>query len=257
MPDEVSQQTLEGTMDRALLLLRAISTNAGIRRAMAECGYDKAEQRIGWRLLCRASGMFKVELPVSQDEEARAAIAECDAADEPLFHRVHAALEHHYPEQDKFVFTDLNPGRGPESVLAIATFLDRLDALESSPKREATREDDQAAIALLAKRKIDPEQRQYLRALVETAQMADFPVEPEPANVTAEQREEALRELRAWYKDWSETAHAVIARRDHLILMGLAQRKRSVRNEPAKPNGAKSNEEGAPDASAVTATPEP
>jgi hypothetical protein len=193
-----------------------------------------------------------VKLPVSDDEEARAAIAECDAIDESLFRRAHAALDHHHPEQDKFVFADLTPGRGAQAVLSVGIFLDRIDALESSPDREATREEDQAAVALLAKRNIGPEQRLYLRDLVETAQMAEFPVEFEPANVTAEEREEALRELRAWYKDWSETARAVIARRDHLILMGLAHRKRPARDGSVEEAADDDSEEGAQDTPAVT-----
>ena len=40
-------------------------------------------------------------------------------------------------------------------------------------------------------------------------------------------RLEALRALRAWYIDWAETARVVLTRRDHLIRVGLATRKRS------------------------------
>lgn len=46
-------------------------------------------------------------------------------------------------------------------------------------------------------------------------------------------RLEGLRALRAWFDDWSETARTVVARRDYLIRLGLAKRKKSV--TPAKP----------------------
>jgi len=39
------------------------------------------------------------------------------------------------------------------------------------------------------------------------------------------ERNHALHELYLWYKDWSETAHAVIKKRAHLITLGLAKRK--------------------------------
>ena len=67
-----------------------------------------------------------------------------------------------------------------------------------------------------------------------------------------EEREEALRELRAWYKDWSETARAVIGRRDHLILMGLAHRKRSARKGSVEEAANGDSEEGAQDTPTVT-----
>ncbi len=38
--------------------------------------------------------------------------------------------------------------------------------------------------------------------------------------------------LRAWYEDWSETARAVITRRDHLIRLGLAKRKKAAKRSP-------------------------
>jgi hypothetical protein len=43
-----------------------------------------------------------------------------------------------YPDQDAFVFAGLEPSTGPGAVLSVATLLDRLDALESSPARGYT-----------------------------------------------------------------------------------------------------------------------
>jgi hypothetical protein len=48
-------------------------------------------------------------------------------------------------------------------------------------------------------------------------------------------RDQALRDLRAWYKDWAETARAVITRRDHLLLMGLGKRRSRGEEEPEAP----------------------
>ena len=50
------------------------------------------------------------------------------------------------------------------------------------------------------------------------------------------EQDEALRALRAWYRDWSETARAVIRRRDHLLMLGLSQRK-STRGDDEEGEG--------------------
>jgi len=81
------------------------------------------------------------------DAAARAAITEIDAWDEPGFRRVGAALGRLHPEQHAFVFDGLTAARGQGSLVSVTTLLDRLDALDSAPDREATREVDHAAEA--------------------------------------------------------------------------------------------------------------
>jgi hypothetical protein len=191
---------------------------------MFGCGYTEQEHSHAWKLVLTTSGYTPAGFVAVDDEKVRAAIAELDAWDESGFRRVHAALERLHPEQDAFVFAGLDAAQGPGAVVSVATLLDRLDALESSPDRAATRDADRAAIATLTQRGIDASLRKYLRYVVTAAQTTTAPV-PVPATGAAEaDRQIALRELRAWHKDWAETAHAVIRRRDHLILMGLGKR---------------------------------
>jgi hypothetical protein len=218
------QQILEETPARAIRFLGAIATNRAIRTAMQQCGYTEEEHAHGWRLLMAASGYRTASFTSAEDDNTRAAIAELDAWDEPGFRRVHAALGRLHPDQDAFVFDRLEPAQGVGAVISVATLLDRLDALESSPDRAATRDADRAAIATLAKRGIDAELRAHLHALLKTAQTAKLPV-PSETEVPIADRHKALCDLRAWHKDWAETAHAVIRRRDQLILMGLAKRR--------------------------------
>lgn len=214
----------DDTPDRALPFLRAIATRVEIRAAMLAAGYTEEEQAHGWKLLLEAAGYVATPLPQIDDQKARAAITELDAWDEPGFRRIHAALSRLHPEQDAFVFAGLEPAQGIGAIVTVATLLDRLDALESSPDRAATREADKAALATLAQRGIDRTIRERLAELVLIAQSARAPEVPEPAPTTAA-RDAALLELRAWYRDWSETARAVIRRRDLLVLMGLARRR--------------------------------
>jgi hypothetical protein len=83
----------------------------------------------------------------------------------------------------------------------------------------------------------EPE-RKRLRQLITTAKSApdSAPETPQLAPNAAE-RLEALKDLRAWYDDWSEVAHAVVKRRDQLIRLGLAQRKTKKKNKSGGDEG--------------------
>jgi hypothetical protein len=220
------QIQLETTPERALPFLRAIATNQSIRYALLGAGYSDAEQAEGWKLLLAATGYAQQKPSPDADAAARRAITELDEWDETGFRRIHAALERHHPEQDAFVFAGLEPSRGPAAVIGVAKLLDRLDQLDKGNEAE------RAAIATITKRGITAELRAHLRSLLTVAQSVgpvDAPSAPDASTVTQQQ---ALEALYAWYKDWSETARAVIRRRDHLILMGLAKR-RSRKEEEA------------------------
>ncbi len=123
-------------------------------------------------------------------------------------------------------------------MVSVSKLVERLDALKDSPERAATREADNAALATLAQRGIDAALLTKLRELVAIAQMAE-PIESAATTAkNSESREQALRELLAWYKDWSETARVVIRRRDYRIMMGLSKRRQAEDPEPPAPSTA-------------------
>ena len=219
------QVLLETVPERALPFLRAIATNQQIRFTMAGAGYGEPEQAEGWRLLLGATGYAAQKLDVDADTEARHAINEIDNWDESGYRRIHAALERLHPAQDAFVFTGLEASTGPSAVLGVAKLLDRLDQLQKGTNA------DRAAIATLEKRGINTQMRTHLRSLVTVAQAAkpvELPTDPAPPDT----QQQALELLYAWYRDWSETARALIRRRDHLILMGLAKRRSHKEDDP-------------------------
>jgi hypothetical protein len=231
MSTEVSRQVLEETPGRAITLLRALGTSPAIRALLAANGYTPKDHEEGWNLLHKVSGYVPGEAgPVDDDTKARDAITELDAWDEQGFQRAHAALTRLHPAQDRYIFDGLAPAKGPEAVLRVALFLDRLDALEGGPDRKATRKADRAALETLETRGITKAERTRLRALVGVAQSSPrLPIIASTAASSVEKRTEALRELRAWYNDWASTARAVVTRRDYLIRLGLARRKRAIR----------------------------
>jgi hypothetical protein len=230
--DSPSRQVLDELPSRALKLLSTISKVPAIRGALAARGYSEQEHQEGWDLLLKVSGFPQKTPEATNDEEVSKAIAALDAWDEPNFRILRAALDRHHPAQGAFVFHNLEPSTGAGAVLSVATLLDRLDALEGAPERKATRKADHAALALLAKRGVDEAERKRLRELVQIAQR---PASAAPATEAADDGEQqaTFLKLYAWYSEWSETARALIKRRDHLIRMGLAKRKPAARKGKA------------------------
>ncbi|HEU4411791.1 MAG TPA: hypothetical protein VFS43_41505 [Polyangiaceae bacterium] len=227
---EASRTTLEATPAKVLTFLRAVGTSKAIRALIMARGYTAADHQEGWSLLHKVSGLHELERPEEIDEGVRDAINELDTWDEDGYRLVRAALTRKHPAQAEFVLSGLAPATGGAAVLSVKNLLDRLDALEKSPARKATRAEDRAALETLAKRGITPQERARLRALVNAAQTAAELRPDERADDDAAakaQRESDLVALRAWYVDWAETARVGVKRRDYLIRLGLGQRRRT------------------------------
>ena len=203
------------------------------RHARLPVSYTKAEHEAGWELLHRVSG-FKKPLPVvsASKGHVREAMVRLDGLDEGTLERVEAPLKRLHPEQHAFVCDGLAAAQGAGSVLTMKLLCDRLDALEGAPEREATRAADHAALATLEARGITKPFRAEVRGLVEIASsLSDSPPPPPAPSFPNAQQLEELNALRKWYVDWSQTARAVIVRRDWLIRLGLAKRKKSARRD--------------------------
>jgi hypothetical protein len=231
----VTRETLEATPGRMLPFLRAIGTSRAIRGLMMSVGYTAADHQKGWTLLHAVSGYSAGAELDDTDATVRDAIAAIDAYDEDFFRILRSALSHH-PEQAAFVLQGLSASVGPKSVLGVKQVLLRLDELEKGEDRKATRKADHAALATLAKRRIDEKERARLAALVADAESSggDEPAPTaEDATQTDEEHVRALTALRAWYEDWSEMARVAVKRRDYLIRMGLANRKGAKKTKAA------------------------
>jgi hypothetical protein len=233
-----SDTVLDEAPTRAIKLLGATSTNRAIRAAFAKRGYTQLVHEHGWQLALKASGYRRMTPIVFDSPEATSAIAEIDSWDEPTFRVARAALTGEFPEQCQLVFQDLQPQTGVAAVVSVTTFLDRLDVLENGKDRKATAKVDKAALAKLAARGITPAERARMRKLLGVAQGSSAEVPDaaassvDPAAEAAELRA-AKVELYTWYVEWREVAKADIKRRDHLIQLGIAQRKAPKKAAPA------------------------
>ncbi|MGE0328957.1 MAG: hypothetical protein AB7S68_41965, partial [Polyangiaceae bacterium] len=186
------------------------------------------------------SGFVMQEADAVIDADVRDAIAELDAWDEPAFKILSATLKRRFPEQHAFLLDGLAPSTGAEALLGIRLLLDRLDQMDKSSARKATRKQDAEALELLAERGIDGETRSRLRSLLSIAQRA-----AEPPPQSSEEKHaaelahvETLVSLREWFEEWSEIARACVSRRDYLIRMGLASRRSrsTAETEDAEPS---------------------
>lgn len=246
-----SRQVLEELPGRALKFTSAISKSRAIRAILAARGYTRAEHEKGKALLFEVAGFTLPDPEASEDPAVAEATAELDACDETCFRLIHAAVDRAFPEQSAFLFNGgLAASKGAAAVLGWNTMLDRLDALESGKDRKDTHKADLAALAAIAKRGLDKKERARLRELVETATVPESFEAEAPAVESAEGDEPSAEvQLYDWYYEWSETARAVIKRRDHLIRLGLAKRKPAEKKgkgekkaKESKPEGEKAKE---------------
>ncbi len=215
----LSRETLEATPGRALKLLRGIGSSLVIRATLLQVGFTRADLEEGWALLREAC-----HVTASEDEPdlgaSSQALCTLDAWDERGFVLVEATLSHRYPSQKNFLLSGLASAAGPEAAHGVAALLDRLDALESDATREEHREDDLAALELLAKRGLHAAERACLRELVRVVQLTTGAA----ANTRTQAGEDLARlsRLRAWFDEWSALARVTLTRAEHLRRLGLA-----------------------------------
>ena len=237
----VTLETLEATPERSLKLLRGVGNNRVVRGLMQGRGYSVLIHRQGWSLLAAVAGMSEPggEDPVT-DPEVVKAVEDVDPHDEELVEITDASLNKDFPVQNDFLLKGITPGGGMAAVLNVALYLDRRSVLAQGTGREATRDDDLAALKLLEERGITSALCEYLTGRVAVAQSAKKvePIDEAALKAVDEAYVKALADLRTWYELWSRIARVTIKRRDYLMLLGLAHRKsptRPVEEEPPTP----------------------
>jgi len=228
MVDELSRDTLEEVPERAGRFLRTTSQNPEILAVLGTRGYLQAVHEQGWALYLKASNAPVVGAsPAEPSPAAGAAIATLSREDAALLAFVHAALDGEFAPQAAYVTDGLKDADGALAVANVATVLARIGELAAG--RDGSRTEDQAAVAALDTVKLDAAERERLAKLVTSAQSWDpIAVASVPASATArfERRKAALVALLNWHRTWSIVASALITRRDWLIGLGLAKRKK-------------------------------
>jgi hypothetical protein len=233
--DNITRNTAENALARALQFLRAVGSDPAIMTALKGTGFSDSAQKQGWALVLSAYSAGNGPAPtLLGDAPLTEATSKVETWQATMFPRAHAVLRRFYPDQGTFVFENIEMESGITAVPAVATFLDRLDALESSPDRKATRKVDHAALAMLAERGVTKDERKDMRSTVKWIEST--PAEPIDANPQKSPRDAALLAVYDWVQDWAECARTVIVRRDQLIRLGIGRRRaRKVVGAPTTP----------------------
>jgi hypothetical protein len=238
MPELPSRQVLDAIPGRVLTFLIGIGKSIVARTALQEAGYGQEEHDYAWSRLQRLGMLGAIATP-TKDVAVASAVRELDAWDDDNFPSVLATLNRDFAEQAEFVFENLEVKQGAESVVAVGTLLDRLDALESGDGRpKASHKRDLAALELLAKRGYGKKVRAHLAELVATAKTVAA-IEP----ITDDERTTILFELYGWFTDWSAQAKRLLKKKQQRIALGLASRTRKAK---AKGDDAPAPVDGAP-----------
>jgi len=230
-----TRQTLEEYPARALTFLSTMGRNQAIFTILAQRGYTIEIHDEGWRLLHAASG-YRVARPSVPGVEvaSRQAMAELDQWDNLWFPVASSALLR-LPLSLTYLMEGLAPVTGPASILVVTRLLDRLDAMERGEDRTVEAQaSDAEALRVLATRGLDSTERQRVRRLLQVAAQLPEPSGTPESVALAEAadatRAEALYDLYVWYQDWATVARTFIKRRDYLLWLGLARRKKTRRD---------------------------
>jgi hypothetical protein len=215
----VSRATLEGTIGKASQFLYAVGRTPTVLNVLRKHGYTAQEHRRGHALVDAASTK---ELDASAvDQEVDDALRTLDDWDDKYVPRIGIALTR-FPDIRDMILEGVLVGSADAAVQNVEKILARIASAEEASER------GKAVAARLAEIDIDAAERRRLAGLTRIARGSKIfkrdVVEEDPA-------ERALLELRDWYYEWSELARHLVTRREHLIRLGLAERRAAGPND--------------------------
>ena len=223
-----TRQALAETPIKVLKFLQGIGGTLSIRLALREHGYSRPVQDTFASLLQQAVGLGPAvgESMSEGDKLAKDATEKVEVWVARAFQVSHAALRYEHPEVHAHVFQgELQASRGFGALVVASLFLDRLDEIQTSPDRKATRKADHAALAKLTERGFGEEERERIRKLVQVAHSA---IDSDGlGTVDQESATKALYKLRVMYLEWAEIAKVAITSRRELLRLGLVRRRKS------------------------------
>ncbi|MCC6873456.1 MAG: hypothetical protein IT378_04030 [Sandaracinaceae bacterium] len=189
-------------------------------------GFDEDELARGWALLRQLTANRLASLPPVSDPRL---VRELDAWENKWFPIAEVVLRTNHPAIADEVFLNLAQTSGPEVVVGVATFVQRLDALEGRGG-EAAR-----ARALLERRGLNEDSLAQARALLaQVNSLAPAEEEAAPEDGEADEAENAMWN---WYLEWSGIARVAIQDRRLLRTLGFLRTARSGSGpeEPGEP----------------------
>ncbi len=213
----MSKASKDDRIKRSLKFLTA-STEPPIAKLLMSRGFDNEEREEGWALLDLATGRHLSLSPGQGNFLAQynTDIGQLDDWENIWFDVAEAALKRKAPTIYERIFENLSKSSGIEVILTTRTFISRIETLKGDSSEEA-----QAAVALLRKRGLKDEVIAEAAALVSKLETVEIEDEPADNTVAKAAREKALKDLWAWFLDWSKTARTVVKNGNYRIMLGL------------------------------------
>jgi len=203
-----------------------------VATAMAAYGFDDEDLQQAWDLL-RAVGAVKLNKGEAGQTMDRETLRRLDEWENKWYPLAKATLQARYPAVHDEFFKNLFQAAGPEVIVTVETFLQRLEELTAA--QGAYAQDGAAARAVLVKRGIDGTCVEEAKKLLETLQKTVVMAAPPNKAKEAEELAAAEQALWNWYLEWSQVARTAITNRSVLRLMGFGTTRRPAEDdiEPA------------------------
>ncbi|MBZ0117299.1 MAG: hypothetical protein K8H88_09905 [Sandaracinaceae bacterium] len=212
----MARMTLGQKAQRVLTLLLGLRSPR-VAMVLRAFGFDEAELDRGWALLSRLTANRLSALPQMTDPRL---VRELDAWENKWFPIAEVVLRTNHPSIAEEVFRNLSQTSGPEVVVGVATFVQRVSALEERGG-EAAR-----ARELLERRGLTEEILGEARGLLQ--QINDLaPADEEQVAPEEGEADEAETAMWNWYLEWSGIARVAIQDRRLLRSLGFLRSTRS------------------------------
>lgn len=224
---------------RVLKFIMGLRTPGAVS-ALSRYGFTEADLRTGVERLNAVTQVRLKPEPVTQEPQLFAAL---NAFEGEWFSIAQATLKHAQPEIAEWMFAGLSATQGPDVAVAVKTFIDRVEALESAASPFGER--GVAARALLLARGLTAER--VAEAKATSAGLATLVVDTAPVSI--EEREAAEKSMWSWYLEWSTIARVAIKERYILRALGF---RRNQKADDAETDG---ESEGADESEGAAAPP--
>jgi hypothetical protein len=228
--EEITEKVIARDVRRGGKFLRALGTRPAIRGALATRGYTESEHQRLWGLLLTLMGYNPASAPTEGSNESLASLSFLDNADGPLLRAFQAVLEARYPDQYQYATAGLTASEGLKAVGVVQQLVDRTAAMRdgTDPARASKRDEDKKAAEVLAARGVlSPAMHETYRAHLAKAKAIAPEITATPTTEAQKKYQDAGREFHISLREWRELARQTITRRDYLISLGLAERRRA------------------------------
>lgn len=224
--DRVARLSLGQKAARVLQLFMGLR-NRRVAAALKQYGFSEADLEQGWSRL-RALTTNRLGVTIANDPQL---VQDLDEWENRWFPVADVVLRANAPEVHAMVFQNLSQTEGPEVIVSVSTFIERVDQISKSKDEGGFGAAGKKARELLEKRGLTKDTVKQARALLDKAGKIAPPTE----NDTDEDDEQLEIDLWNWYLEWGGIARVAVKDRRLLRGLGFLRPGSSPGEEPTDP----------------------